>query len=116
MRALAISAIVLVAVIMGFSTIAPALQQAFAHDVTEPRGRQGIGGCPEDFQLVTITKGLHPDHNFNGFVCFNLVNPCDPRSNTFDIPVILETRFGTITDAPCLGTPILIDDSAPPRL
>ena len=36
----ATSAIILVVVVMGFSTIAPALQQAFAHDVTEQKGKE----------------------------------------------------------------------------
>ncbi len=91
-KTLVITTIALVAVVMGFSTIAPVLQQAFAHDVTEPRGRTGLGGCPEDFQLVPITKGQHPDHNFNGSVCLKSVSPCDA----------------------CRGTPIFIDDSLPP--
>jgi len=78
MRALVITAIVMVAVIMGFSTIAPALQQAFAHDVNSQRGPSGNEVCPPGFTLQTIEQdGLHPDHNFNGLVCLKLIKPCD---------------------------------------
>jgi len=60
----------LVAVIMGMSAVAPALQQAFAHDVTEARIRQDLGGCPEGFTPVKPDfQGQHPDHNFNNRVC-----------------------------------------------
>jgi len=50
-KTLVITTIVFVAVVMGLSTVAPALQQAFAHDVTEPRGRQQLGGV--------VLKALH---------------------------------------------------------
>jgi len=72
-KTLAITAIVLVAVVMGLSTIAPALQQAFAHDV---RGAvtPGFGQCPRSFSEETIEPaGTHPDHNFNGTICFKNV-------------------------------------------
>jgi len=72
MKALTISVIVMVAVIMGFSTIAPALQQAFAHDVTEQKGARGNNICPRGFGLEDIAQGDHPDHNFNGKVCEKL--------------------------------------------
>ena len=53
---------------MGLSTIAPALQQAFAHDVIKVKqGARGV--CPADFQLIAFPFGQHPDHNVNGHVC-----------------------------------------------
>ena len=73
-KTLTISVIALVAVVMGFSTVAPALQQAFAHDVTEAKGRIGLGECPRGFsEGTTDIPGTHPDHNFNGVVCRNSV-------------------------------------------
>ena len=75
-KTLAITAIVLVAVVMGLSTIAPALQQAFAHDVKTSQGRAVGVQCPADFQRVTIEPvGTHPDHNANGFVCVEFICP-----------------------------------------
>ena len=72
-KTIAITAIVLVAVVMGFSTIAPALQQAFAHDVTEAKGKIGLGGCPEGFLPTTPAfTGEHPDHNFNDVICVKI--------------------------------------------
>jgi len=67
-KTIAITAIVLVAVVMGLSTIVPALQQAFAHDVIKDKqGARGI--CPAAFGLITFPFGQHPDHNMNGHVC-----------------------------------------------
>ncbi len=68
----AISAIVLVAVVMGLSTIAPALQQAFAHNVGAAI-TPGFGQCPNGFAEELVDAGTHPDHNFNGKVCFKIV-------------------------------------------
>jgi len=73
-KTLAISAITLVAVVMGFSTIAPTLQQAFAHDVIKAVEIES-GLCPKDFKLRNIPTGQHPDHNSNGLVCVNRI--CD---------------------------------------
>jgi len=73
-KTLAISAIALVAVIMGLSTIAPGLQQAFADDVKSQRGAAGTGACPDAFfQLARCELGLHPDHNFNALVCVKTI-------------------------------------------
>ncbi len=73
MRALVIFAIVSVAVIMGISTVAPALQQAFAHDVNAAQ-TPGFGACPEGFAQTNPTfQGEHPDHNFNNVICENIV-------------------------------------------
>jgi len=75
-RALVISAITLVVVVMGLSIIAPALQQAFAHDVTERQGKAPTEACPTAFTLsFALGVGTHPDHNFNGLVCTKLVCP-----------------------------------------
>jgi len=68
-KTIAITAIVLVAIVMGLSTIAPALQQAFAHDV-DIGGPLASGQCPADFKVVRADFiGQHPDHNANGWVC-----------------------------------------------
>ena len=64
-----IAVIALVAVVMGMSTIAPTLQQAFAHDVREQVGPDGTRLCPAGFQIGTITPGVHPDHNINSLIC-----------------------------------------------
>jgi len=74
-RVISVLAIALVAVIMGLSTIAPALQQAFAHDVAPAPGDGGL--CPADFILIQKTfPGTHPDHNANGWICS--LNVCAP--------------------------------------
>jgi len=76
-KTLAITAIALVAIVMGLSTIAPVLQQAFAHDVTSPQGGQiGNGDCPDGFQIAVPMSpaGTHPDHNVNGKVCVKIVD------------------------------------------
>jgi hypothetical protein len=54
----ATSAIILVVVVMGFSTIAPALQQAFAHDVTEQKGKEGTRICPRGFRIGLTDVGV----------------------------------------------------------
>ena len=92
-RALAISVIALVAVVMGLSTIAPALQQAFAHDVAPDRGEAGL--CPADFRLIPqFSPGTHPDHNANGWVCLKSI--CAP-------PVV---------EGPCRASPLVfVDDN-----
>ena len=72
-KTLVITTIALVAVVMGFSTIAPTLQQAFAHNVTvapAPIVRNTV--CPSAFTPFDIeVPGTHPDHNLNGIVCLN---------------------------------------------
>jgi len=70
-KTLVITTIALIAVVMGLSTVAPALQQAFAHDVREAKGRVSLTECPPGFSEGTTTPGTHPDHNFNGVVCRN---------------------------------------------
>jgi len=76
-KTLAISAITLVVVVMGLSTIAPTLQQAFAHDVTEQQGKTGTTTCPKGFILdfAPGPTGTHPDHNFNSVVCTKSICP-----------------------------------------
>jgi len=84
-KTIAITAIVLVAVVLGLSTIAPALQQAFAHDVGDRTGGVAVEvQCPADFmQAFADYTGQHPDHNTNGRVCVKFVcpgeGPLDPR-------------------------------------
>ncbi len=69
-KTLAITAIVLVAVVMGLSTIAPALQQAFAHDVDRVvGGAVPLTTCPPNFEKQSHPIRTHPDHNANGKVC-----------------------------------------------
>jgi len=71
-----IAVIALVAVVMGLSTIAPGLQQAFAHDVTERQGKAPTEACPPSFQTdFALGVGTHPDHNFNGIVCTKRICP-----------------------------------------
>jgi len=78
MRALIISTIILgVAAIMVFSSAAPALQQAFAHNV--PAGDQDpSGNCPVGFTAIVSPSGQHPDHNANGIVCEKIICPGQP--------------------------------------
>ena len=72
-KTLVITTIALIAVVMGLSTIAPALQQAFAHDV-DAAVTPGFGQCPRGFSEQDIEPfGTHPDHNFNGTICFKNV-------------------------------------------
>jgi len=72
-KTLVITTIALITVVMGLSTIAPALQQAFAHDV-DGAVTPGFGQCPRGFSDETIEPfGTHPDHNFNGAICFKNV-------------------------------------------
>ncbi len=61
---LTITAITLVVVIMGTSTITPVI----AHDVTKAN-KKPSGICAPFFALHSITLGEHPDHNFNGKIC-----------------------------------------------
>jgi hypothetical protein len=61
---LTITAITLVVVIMGTSTITPVI----AHDVTKAN-KNPAGICAPFFALHSITLGEHPDHNFNGKIC-----------------------------------------------
>ena len=63
-KTLTITAITLVVVIMGTSTITPVI----AHDVTEAN-KNPTGICAPFFALFGITLGEHPDHNFNGKIC-----------------------------------------------
>jgi hypothetical protein len=63
-KTLTITAITLVVVIMGTSTITPVI----AHDVTE-ENKNPSGICAPFFSLFGITLGEHPDHNFNGKIC-----------------------------------------------
>ena len=63
-KTLTITAITLVVVIMGTSTITPVI----AHDVTEAN-KNPTGICAPFFALSVITLGEHPDHNFNGQIC-----------------------------------------------
>jgi len=63
-KTLKITAITLVAVIMGISTIAPVM----AHNVTEA-DKNPSGICAPFFSLFGITLGEHPDHNFNAKIC-----------------------------------------------
>ena len=76
-KTLVITTIALVAVVMGFSTIAPTLQQAFAHNVTvapAPSARSTV--CPSVFTPIDIeVPGIHPDHNFNGVICLKTAGP-----------------------------------------
>ncbi len=64
-RALVISVITLVAVIMGMSAVAPIM----AHNVSERNGLPGNGACPDGFSGNRIGIGVHPDHNRNEVVC-----------------------------------------------
>ena len=78
-KTLVITTIALIAVVMGFSTIAPALQQAFAHDVAPPNIIPSNTKCPNDFvkdRDHPIRK--HPDHNGNGVVCVKVICPGQP--------------------------------------
>ena len=58
-----------IAAIMVFSTVAPALQQAFAHDVPEAPGTSKQTTCPPNFIKTSSDVGIHPDHNTNKIVC-----------------------------------------------
>lgn len=69
MRALIISAIVLVAVIMGLSTVIPSL----AHDVAKGDELGGLPSCQGNFEGMEWPNGEHPDHNGNGAVCMKIV-------------------------------------------
>jgi len=81
-KTLVITTIALVAVVMRFSTIAPTLQQAFAHDVlVGPPVGHFPTMCPADFVRIASTPGLHPDHNANGQVCKKLILAGDVRRN-----------------------------------
>jgi len=74
-RALKISVIVSVAVIMGIGAVAPVLQQAFAHDVGAAV-TPGFGACPPGFDVTSPAfDGEHPDHNFNGVICERTAGP-----------------------------------------
>jgi len=64
-KTLTITVIVLVAVIMGMSAVAPIM----AHNVTEHNGPLGSITCPDGFAQKRIGTGVHPDHNMNGVVC-----------------------------------------------
>jgi len=86
-KTLAITAIVLVAVVMGLSTIAPALQQAFAHDVIKGVVLES-GLCPDDFVQNEYRTGQHPDHNSNGLVCVKSVCTGGERCLTIRLLVI----------------------------
>ncbi len=47
-KTLAITAIALVAVVMGMSMVSPVM----AHNVTERNGPEGNGTCPDDFAVA----------------------------------------------------------------
>ena len=63
-KSITITAITLVAMIMGIGTTT----LVFAHDVTEAN-KNPVGICVPFFASYDITPGEHPDHNFNGKIC-----------------------------------------------
>ena len=63
-KSITITAITLVAMIMGIGTTT----LVFAHDVTEAN-KNSVGICAPFFASYDITPGEHPDHNFNGKIC-----------------------------------------------
>ena len=83
-KTLVITTIALIAVVMGLSTIAPALQEAFAHNVKSQLGPPGSGLCPDAFVAQPITTGTHPDHNHNGIVCVKISERFHPGNNMID--------------------------------
>jgi len=64
-KTLALSTIVLFALVMGMSTVLPVM----AHNVSEGKGPDGSENCPRGFTSTSWTTGHHPDHNANGVVC-----------------------------------------------
>jgi len=70
-----------IAVIMVFSSVAPVLQQAFAHDVTEPKAPFRDTKCLDGYDQKFVVRGTHPDHNFNRLVCVKDL----PNGNTITL-------------------------------
>ena len=77
-----------IAVIMVFGSVAPALQQAFAHDVPKSPSVPKLTTCPPNFIKTGTTAGMHPDHNANAQVCVKTFCPGQPGTKCID-PIVI---------------------------